>query len=504
MIRMIRHCLAFYLCILGLAHANSYESPIDLALLDYDNTIEPTKTELSLRSADHLYALLRRGVDIAVITAQHRERIESCLVKPLMTYLQEQDADLSLLEQLHVFPSGGQEYYQVDKHGLQGPLYKIGLSPEKISEIRKIISNKTTCTKFSDRNTFLSLNFSSTKELVKVTKLFSKDQGVEVHRYRYPEEPKYGYFIHIRSPGFSKSYARKYILEQIKPKIESKKNRKIPLAKILVAGDKMGTSEGENDDLGLIIPGAINLALGKEAADGCEQTYLDKYENGLAKWLEHYRYANPHNDDPCPTLNPQTIYGIHKLAHEVLAATSEDDLVVFIGQTPAYIFPLVEVYRQVKQIAISRTKPAKTINPNQEQLDSFCSYLDSEGLNSQVLKSKKLVLFDHSYRGHAIKTITKLLSTCAKSTDPIKFRFINFASELHLRNNKISSLDDYEFINLERVLSCNHDTMMTIANKQMLPRIVSDYPCENWLNPPAEIDNDETRSCIDKIKQFGI
>ena len=502
MIIVSRYCIALYFFTLGLAFAHSYENPIDLALLDYDNTLEPTKTQLSSKSADHLHALFKRGIDVAVITMQHRERIENCLVKPLVSFLQEQDADMSVLEQLHVFPSGGQEYYQVNKDGLEGPNFKLGLSAAKIAEIKEIAKSKTNCHKISDRNTFVSLNFKTETELKTARDIFNADPSIEVYHYQYAEEPKYGYFIHIRSTDFSKSHARNYVLAYIKPKLEDKKNRKIEVGNILVAGDKLGFSPGENDDIGLFIPGAINLALGKESIDGCDKTYLGQYEKGLDKWLENYRYANPHDSDPCPSLNPESVTGVHKLAEEVLAATHEDDLIVFLGQTPAYIYPLIEAKRQVKLIAISRTKPAKTIEPNQEQLESFCQYLDSEGLNPQVLKKKNLVLFDHSYKGKAIKAITKIFNTCANSPSPIKFRFINFASELHLSKNKILPLDDAEYLRLDKLLSCSHNTMMTLANKKILPRLISDYPCEDWLNPPVIFDNEETRSCMNKVKQF--
>ena len=499
----IKNLLILCLCLSGSLMAQSYNQPIDLALLDYDNTIEPTKGKLSLRSAEHFHALFKRGVDIAVVTMQHRSRIESCLVSPLIDYLKEQKADFSLLTQLHIFSSGGQEYYQVDRSGLKGPIYKIGLSNEKRQSISKLAKAKTNCLGVSDRNTFLSLNYKSMADLQAAQKLFTQDPGLEAIHARYPKEPKYGHFLHLRSPGFSKSYARDYILENIKPMLEHKKNRQVKPEHILVAGDKMGVLDGENDDMGLFIPGAINLALGKEADDRCDPIYLGQYQKGLARWLENHRYSQHHEADQCPTLHPHALAGIHKLATQVIDGTQEDDMVIFLGQTPAYLYPLVAAHRQAKLIAISRTKPEKTIDPTPEQLDHFCHYLESEGLSPEVLRSHKLVLIDHSYHGNAIKAITKTFNSCAKASKPVVFRFINIASDQQIAGNEIASLDGYEFIHQEKLLTCDYLTMRAIAKKDILPRLVSDYPCEDWLSPPHSIDNEETRACIAKVKKFS-
>ncbi|NRA45256.1 MAG: hypothetical protein HRU09_09910 [Oligoflexales bacterium] len=266
----------------------------------------------------------------------------------------------------------------------------------------------------------------------------------------------------------------------------------------------MGTSAGEDDDLGLFIPGAVNLSLGKEAAEGCDASFLGQYEKGLARWFEHHRYVQSHDDDQCPTLNTEALSGIHKLAREVIASTHKNDVIVFLGQTPAYIYPLVKPHRQSTLIAISRTKPAKTIEPDAEQLQHFCKYLESEGLSSDVLKSKNLVLVDHSYHGNAIEAITKTFNSCAKANNTIKFRFINFASEQQLAAHEIAPLDNHRFIQLEKVLNCSYLTMRAIAKKDILPRLISDYPCEDWLSPPPSVDNAETKACVEKVEKFGL
>ena len=141
---LIRFVIFFCLNLAASSGAQTYDRHIDLALLDYDNTIEPTKTKLSFRSAEHFHAMFKRGVEIAVISMQHRERIESCLVKPLIEFLNEQKADLSLLDQLHVFSSGGQEYYQVKQLGLEGPIYRLGLTDKKRAALTSVAKAKQT------------------------------------------------------------------------------------------------------------------------------------------------------------------------------------------------------------------------------------------------------------------------------------------------------------------------------------------------------------------------
>jgi len=409
---------------------HNLKNTVDLAILSYDNTIEPAGEKLSTRTSEHFVALFKRGITIAVVSPQNREFLEINLVKPLLAYLKEYKEDLTLNGKLLLFPSGGKECYRA---GPQGSLDKL--------------------------------------------------------------------VYQIDSQDFSHTYARDYILKTLKPELEAATGKIIGTSSILVAGAKMGQSEGENSDSGLFIKGATNLALGQEAIDGCDSTYLGKLNEGLASWMKKYRATHPHDRDQCPTMTIQTLEAVHKLSSEIVQATSKDDLLVFVGQTPAYLYPVVKEQRNAKLIAISRSKPAKTIAPDQEQLQNFCQYLASEGLTSEVLKSKNLVLIDHSYMGRAIKAVTETLNRCVQSPEDTVFRYFNFASDWHISHNKIRALD-HRYLSLDKTFRVSHMAMMNIASKETLPRLVEEYPVEKWLRPPDFSLTPAAKQCIQKVVSY--
>lgn len=201
------------------------------------------------------------------------------------------------------------------------------------------------------------------------------------------------------------------------------------------------------------------------------------------------------NKELCPQIDRDLSSTLVALADNLIKATSEKDTLLLVGQSPAYLKPLLEKgNRKTIQIAVSRSKPAKTLNPNEEQLKFYCDYLAKMGVNENLLQNENLILIDHSFSGKSLGRFAEVLNKCIKKD--MVYRFINFASAKHIGQHRIHN-PDAKVVNTISIFGVPHRQMMTFADD--LPRTIPEYPVELWKSMPDPGVMSEGKACYQKM-----
>jgi hypothetical protein len=98
------------------------------------------------------------------------------------------------------------------------------------------------------------------------------------------QPPKF--VLHIKAACASKAHGHHYMLGPVRMEAERRLGRPIPRKEIVTAGDRMGTSPGEDDDSPMVVLGGRNYALGVEACDTAASDLLGTRSEGMSRLLD--------------------------------------------------------------------------------------------------------------------------------------------------------------------------------------------------------------------------
>ena len=203
--------------------------------------------------------------------------------------------------------------------------------------------------------------------------------------------------------------------------------------------------------------------------------------------------------DPCPEIDLGLSSTLVALSDNLIKATTEHETLLLVGQSPAYLRPLLEKgHRKTIQIAVSRSKPSKTLAPTEAQQKFYCQYLEKLGVDANLLQNEKLVLIDHSFSGKSLGKFAEVLNKCSKKN--VTYRFINFASAKHIGQHRIHN-PDAKLVSTISIFGVPHRQMMTFADE--LPRTVPEYPVELWTKFPDPSIMPEGRACYQKMTKLA-
>ncbi len=219
--------------------------------------------------------------------------------------------------------------------------------------------------------------------------------------------------------------------------------------------------------------------------------------------------------DPIPklehfeALTDELVTELKLAAEQVKAITRSDEILVLVGQSPAYLLPFLEREREALGIAMSgvvriddgviskkdQIRPwfgsdfsfrrqlfalEEGTLPKKEHLSNYCHYLFKSGLSEEKVKSGKLVLIDHSHTGQSITSFAKILNHCAKVAAPSPYPFINLISLAQSSGGWIQAPSS-TYVRTREKLIIKH--LVELANDEV-PRVVPNYPHWNWDREP--------------------
>ena len=241
---------------------------VDLLVLDYDETLAPTLSPLSEQASACLMAHLLRGTHLAIVSAQPigERGLSEYFYEPFMSYLTAQRGRaeaVRLSAQLTLMPSEGLLVFKPNERGeleLDQPCARFSLPPsqaERGEALLKASEAWGVASRRFERGLYTSLHFQDahTRDLAlkELNECFMGEGLALSARAKQAQDPN-KYVLHVRPKHMSKALARDWL------------TRALPFKRVrcCVMGDKMGVSEGLNDDSSMIILGALNLALGDE------------------------------------------------------------------------------------------------------------------------------------------------------------------------------------------------------------------------------------------------
>jgi len=194
-------------------------------------------------------------------------------------------------------------------------------------------------------------------------------------------------------------------------------------------------------------------------------------------------------------------------AHLLMRKTTPNKTLLFIGNTPNYLYHIV---RQNGRNAISvpfsgrpydvnRTSEL-TLVPTPSQIENYTKLLASLGVTAELVSSENIILVDFTPSGKSSKAFVETLRNCFKlGKVPIDMILV-FSTVLTMepRNKYIQLMKmiDRSYINIIGILGWSY--LDQVANDKY-PRTVPFYPVSEWNNPPKVI---EDTSCLDKLLYF--
>lgn len=134
----------------------------------------------------------------------------------------------------------------------------------------------------------------------------------------------------------------------------------------------------------------------------------------LGDTIDHF------NNNNNKTLNLDLFFDLLQISRQILESTYDDDFIILIGETPAYLRPMIEPYRKLFNLPFTG-KPYGCVNPRsgrpdslggfmptEEQCQSYFNYLDTKTiLTKEFVKSNwyKIILVDWS-KGTSISGVS--------------------------------------------------------------------------------------------------
>ncbi|MEX0595062.1 MAG: hypothetical protein WD512_01075, partial [Candidatus Paceibacterota bacterium] len=217
----------------------------------------------------------------------------------------------------------------------------------------------------------------------------------------------------------------------------------------------------------------------------------------------------------CPSLTFDLIQEIVQGAQEIVNNTSPSDYLIFIGQSPHYLYPLVRLQRNAIAVPISGLWISYNMRDRSEKntvkLDKYCCLLESLGLTKQILEEKRIIMIDHSHSGISISDYAELLLRCfgyinrdsitSYSKFDHRIRFINIISPLQLRSKIIK----YPNHVVKTILYLLMPHLVQFANSEY-PRTIPSYAYDKWDEDPQFSSYNESiqaQECINKITMVG-
>lgn len=269
------------------------ETDPGLLFVDYDETLAKTLSPLSSQTVRDLSLYLETGGVLVVASMQPigERGLTDYFYQPMFDYLSGIGKS-HLLHQVWLMASGGSRGYRPDSKGLlhpDKPLFQTNILSDDFGRLVQNVRSKAggLCSKFYDRETYLSLQFDSDQSLNEARQILETEFAAEgrflVLQKKATDPGKR--VLHIRPAGISKVNARQFLLQKIKRALIREKNQTLLPADIVTAGDKMADLHGNSDDSGLFIMGAVNFALGDNACPGARTDFLNQYSEGFTRWI---------------------------------------------------------------------------------------------------------------------------------------------------------------------------------------------------------------------------
>jgi len=194
-------------------------------------------------------------------------------------------------------------------------------------------------------------------------------------------------------------------------------------------------------------------------------------------------------------------------AHLLMRKTTPNKTLLFIGNTPNYLYHIV---RQNGRNAISvpfsgrpydvnRTSKL-TLVPTPSQIENYTKLLASLGVTAELVSSENIILVDFTPSGKSSKAFVETLRNCFKlgkvPIDMILVFGTSLTTDPRDRYLQLMKMIDHSYINIIGILGWSY--LDKVANDKY-PRTVPFYPVSEWNNPPKVI---EDTSCLDKLLYF--
>jgi hypothetical protein len=268
-------------------------------VFDYDETLGRTLMPPSDEMLECLTFFLARGTEIGVISLQpHGERgLRDTLVNPIRSFINGRGWETTLLTKLHLLPSEGVIAYRLDGLGRMDEgsySFNLGFRPGEWEAFERLVlgGRPGACAlRVYRRGSYISLHYDC-KESMRAAQEELKDAlanfrpCVEIRR-KIASDPR-KHVLHVRLSGVTKALGRDYMVRSLR-EAALRSGRLIPRHDILVVGDKMGVSEGEDDDSAMFVYGGVNFSVGVEARPGAYTGFLNMREAGTLALLMRLR-----------------------------------------------------------------------------------------------------------------------------------------------------------------------------------------------------------------------
>lgn len=259
-------------------------------LVDYDDTLSRSLTELSEEMLENITSFLRAGVHVGIQTLQPigERGVTEYTIRPLLSCLDRKGVSQSVLRHLHLMPSEGVHGYRFDGRNLKRE-YDHGFPKEAWSEFKAIVvdgSEGQSAECAFDRDTYISLHYPSASQRDSAVRSLAErlEAFIPAVRFTKKDLPELGKFVvHIKLKRASKALGRGYFLRSVRENSDASVSR----GSILVAGDDMGPG---GTDAAMLVRGGVNLNLGDCENRLAYSEWMGKRSEGL---LQFFRLLCP-------------------------------------------------------------------------------------------------------------------------------------------------------------------------------------------------------------------
>lgn len=186
---------------------------------------------------------------------------------------------------------------------------------------------------------------------------------------------------------------------------------------------------------------------------------------------------------------------VYKTAEQLIQCTDNDDILIFIGQTPHYLYATTQKFRTSISIPFSgRPFGDFQFYPSSTQLNNFKNLLIEKGITDNIIRNNNIILIDHSHSGNSITAFSKTVNKCFNTHKT--FQFINVISPIQqkYRNNIIISPDRKYVKTIGYLIMPNLIAFANESNKIyntnnektniMIPRSIPHYGYWKWNYAP--------------------
>lgn len=174
---------------------------------------------------------------------------------------------------------------------------------------------------------------------------------------------------------------------------------------------------------------------------------------------------------------------------------SKYDLIVLIGQSPAYLLELLK-FQGLNVVNMAMSGKVYVYGyasiPSDVHLNVFFEYLKSLGITCDKLIQNKILFIDHSHSGNSVQSLTKLLEKYCN--EEISYPFLNIVAQSQLDSNIIKAHSKYTLI---------MPSLLLLANEGV-PRIVPSYTHLKWSALPNFDDEslNDGKICVKKLSKY--